>query len=110
MELKGLMNVASMPQIRGVDSLTPTPVESGGASPAGGKKVSFAEYLTHQMEETNRLGVEAEHAIQRSVLGEETNPHQTMMAVQKADISLTLLTSIKDRLERAYTDLIKTPI
>ena len=110
MELKGLMNVTSMPSIRGVESLTPRSVEQGGETPSGGKKVSFADYLAHQMEETNRLGIEAEQAIQRSVLGEETNPHQTMMAVQKADISLTLLTSIKDRLERAYTDLIRTPI
>lgn len=110
MEMKGLMNISSMPQIRGVDSITPR--ESGGidSSPKSGKAVSFAEYLQHQIEETNQLGLEAENAIQRSVLGEETNPHQTMMAVQKADISLTLLTSIKDRLERAYTDLIRTPI
>lgn len=112
MEIKGLSMLDQMRMIRGVESIVPKKAEEiGGAGQApGGKKVSFSEYLSHQLEETNRLGIEAEQSIQRSIMGEEDNPHATMIAVQKADISLSLLMSVKERIERAYQELIRTPI
>ena len=76
----------------------------------GEQKQSFGEFLIRQIEAANRDGVEAERAIQRSIAGEETNPHETIIAVQKASVSLTLMMGIKERLERAYQELIRTPI
>ena len=113
MEIKGMSMLDQLRTIRGVESVTPNKTEGmgnqgGGAAP--GNKVSFGEFLSQQFEESNRLGLEAEKAIQRSVTGEEQNPHAAMIAVQKADISLTLLMSLKERIERAYTELIRTPI
>jgi len=109
MEIKGLSMLDQLRTIRGVDSITPK-TQAGGVQGAPGNKVSFGEFLSQQFEESNRLGIEAEKAIQRSVSGEDPNPHAAMIAVQKADISLTLLMSLKERIERAYTELIRTPI
>lgn len=112
MEIKGLSMLDQMRTMRGVESITPKSTEGGAGLEEGGKgkKVSFGEFLMHHMEQTNQLGLEAEQAIQRSILGEETNPHQTMIAVEKADISLSLMMSVKERIERAYQELIRTPI
>ncbi len=115
MEIKGLSMLDQLRGMRGVESIIPKKTEAlpegVDLSPQpGGKKVSFGEFLSQQFEESNRLGIEAEQAIQRSVMGTETNPHAAMIAVQKADVSLTLLMSLKERIERAYQELIRTPI
>ena len=94
--------------VRGVESIIP----KGNATPevGGSPKTSFADYLTQQFDTVNEQGLEAEKAIQRSILGKDENPHQTMIAVQKAEISLTLLMSVKERIERAYQEIIRMPI
>lgn len=50
----------------------------------------------HQYEESNRLGIEAEQAMQRSLLGQSENPHEAVIAVQKAGISLSLMMVLKN--------------
>lgn len=110
MEIKGLSMLDQLKMIKGVEGIVPKKTEIDTPEPSGGKKVSFAEFLSNQMSEVNNSGLEAEKAIQRSVMGQETNPHETLIAVQKADISLSLMMSIKDRIERAYQEIIKTPV
>ena len=73
-------------------------------------KVPFSDFLLQQFNQANTQGLEAEAAIQRSLTGEEVNPHATIIAVQKANVSLTLMMGIKERLERAYQELIRTPL
>ena len=112
MEIKGMSMLDQLKSIRGVQDIVPKSSGIGGQEnqTPGGKKVSFTEFLQQQFNETNNLGIEAENAIQRSITGQERSPHEAMIAVQKADISLTLLMSLKERIERAYQDIIRTPI
>ena len=76
----------------------------------GVKKQSFSDLLMHQYEETNKLGLDAENAMQRSILGQSENPHEAVIAVQKASLSLSMMMGIKERLERAFQEIIRTPI
>ncbi len=69
---------------------------------------SFGDFLVQQLEQVNTDGLEAERTINRTIQGKEENPHAAVIAVQKAEISLTLLMSVKERIERAYQELIKT--
>ncbi len=75
-----------------------------------GEKLSFSELLGQQLSNANALGLEADKALAQEVAGENVQPHSTIIAVQKASISLTLMMSIKERLERAYQELIRTPL
>lgn len=75
-----------------------------------GEKLSFSELLGQQISNANSLGLEADKALESAVAGENAQPHSTIIAVQKASISLTLMMSIKERLERAYQELIRTPL
>ncbi|MCB0322895.1 MAG: flagellar hook-basal body complex protein FliE [Bdellovibrionales bacterium] len=77
---------------------------------SNGGQVSFVDFLSQQFQTANQSGIEAERALEQAVLGEEVNPHNTVIAVQKASISLTLMMTIKERLERAYQELIRTPL
>jgi flagellar hook-basal body complex protein FliE len=93
---------------RGFDSISPKSIPSEGSE--SGAVQSFGDMLLQKYEETNSLGVEAERAIQRSILGEDQNPHEAVIAVQKASVSLSLMMGVKERLERAFQELIKMPI
>lgn len=88
------------------------PSQSSPITPevSGGQKTSFSEVLMKQYEESNTLGIEAEQAMQKSLLGQADNPHDTVIAIQKATVSLSLMMSIKERLERAYQEIIRTPV
>ena len=96
--------------VRGVESIIPKGGATATPEVGGAPKTSFADYLSQQFETVNTQGIEAEKAIQRSIMGQDENPHQTMIAVQKAEISLTLLMSVKERIERAYQEIIRMPI
>lgn len=93
---------------RGFESISPKSIPSEASE--SGAVQSFGDMLLQKYEETNNLGVEAERAIQRSILGEDQNPHEAVIAVQKASVSLSLMMGVKERLERAFQELIKTPI
>lgn len=94
--------------MRGITA--PKPVEEAGqASPEKGK-VSFGEFLARQFNDVNAQGLNAERAIERALEGKEVNPHNTIIAVQKANISLTLMMTIKERLERAYQEIIRMQV
>ncbi len=76
-------------------------------SDGDGQKVSFGELLTKSMAEVNRAGVNADREVNLSITGKATNPHGALLALQEAEISFNLMTSIKDRLEQAYQQLVR---
>ena len=106
--------------MRGADSLSPRTRHIGedsgvldtGVPKTDGvpdkNKPSFSEFLLEQFNESNQLGMEADRRIDMSVRGEDPSPHETIIAIQKADVSFNLLLSIKDKLEQAYQTLIRT--
>ncbi len=96
--------------LKSIDSVTSNKNESSNGTASGASAVSFGEMLMQKFEETNAHGIEAEKAIQRSLTGEDQNPHDAVIAIQKASLSLTLMLGIKERLEKAYQDIIRTPI
>ena len=111
MEIKGLSLSDQLRMMRNVPSIQPIdkPGLDQDRSPKPGQ-VSFGEVLAKQFETANTSGVNAEKAIQQALMGETSNPHSTVIAVQKASVSLTLMMSIKERLERAYQDIIRMQI
>jgi flagellar hook-basal body complex protein FliE len=111
MKIQGIDLSEEMKMMRGVGGVRPRDIaELDKTGPGKTEKMSFGEFLSKQFEEVNHHGVEAEKAIQRAVAGEEVNPHSTMIAVQKARVSLTLMMSIKERLERTYQELLRMQI
>ena len=96
--LKGIRSVPGMGESLGV---TPTD---------GTKKTSFMEMLSNKISEVNNLGLESDRAIQRSLTGESDNPQDTVLAIQKAAISFELMLNIKQRIEQAYQELIRTHV
>ncbi len=114
MEIKGMSLTDQMQMMKGLQPIVaPTKPNSGETptqAPEESQGVSFADYLQAKVEEVNQLGVDADKKIESAMRGEEENPHATMIALQKADISFNLLMSVKDRIIEAYQQVIRTPI
>ena len=109
MDLKGIGLADQLRMIQGVEDVSKK--SAPGAAPQKvGQSKSFAEFLSQQVSDANQAALGADKAVERAVAGEEANPHSTMIALQKAEITFTLLMAIKDRIEQAYQQLLRMQI
>lgn len=93
--------------IRGIASLQSEKAGNDISGVGQDKKLSFSEILAKSLEEVNALGVKADREINLSISGNSPNPHSALLALQEAEISFNLMTTIKDRLEQAYQQLVR---
>jgi flagellar hook-basal body complex protein FliE len=66
---------------------------------------SFGRILQDSLNEVNKLQNQADRSIERLATGEEKDIHNTMIMIQKAQISFELMTQIQNRLLTAYDEL-----
>jgi flagellar hook-basal body complex protein FliE len=107
MEIKGLSLSDQLQMLKGVEPITPRSTTSV-VDPA--KKQDFLDFLKTQLQEANNVGLEADQKIQDTIEGKVANPHETIIAIQKADVSFRLMMSVKDQLEQAYQQIMRTSI
>lgn len=88
----------------GIEGAQKLPEDSGNG------KVSFGDFLMRSIDRVNELGVDADRQMQMAITGKQPNPHAALLAVQEAEISFTLMMSIKERLEAAYQQLSRMQI
>jgi flagellar hook-basal body complex protein FliE len=87
----------------------------GGASqiaqqtPQSGS-VSFGQMLEGSMERVNQLQKEADANINNLANGQQTDIHQTMIAVEKASVSFELLMQIRNKVIAAYDQIMRMPV
>lgn len=111
MEINPLGLADRLRMMKGVEPMTP-PSNGVDKAPgaAGEKTTSFAEFLENQFKEVNSVSLDAEKKVQDSIEGKIDNPHETIIALQKADISFRLMLSVKQQLESAYQQIMRTSI
>lgn len=107
MEIKGLPLTDQLRMLKGVEPMSPRSTQ-GVVDPA--KKQDFLDFLKTQLNEVNNIGLEADKKIQDTIEGRVANPHETIIAIQKADVSFKLMMSVKDQLEQAYQQIMRTSI
>lgn len=78
-------------------------------SAASGRE-SFAEMLTKNLAEVNNLQVEANTAMQKLASGENKNIHETMLAVEKAEIAFKSMNQIRMKVIDAYKEVMRMQI
>ena len=70
----------------------------------------FANVLQTAVENVNRLQHEAGDAVQTFVAGRAASIHDTMIAMEKADISLRFLTQVRNKAVEAYQEIMRMQI
>jgi flagellar hook-basal body complex protein FliE len=73
-------------------------------------QISFSELLKKSLNEVNHLQVEANSLIEKLVSGKTKNIHETMLAVEKADIAFRAMNQIRQKVIDSYQEIMKMQI
>ena len=84
--------------------------QAGVAESAHGVHRPFADFLKAQVESVNHLQKEADTAVAAMVTGESGNLHETMIALDKADVSFRTLTRVRTKIIDAYHEVMRMNI
>ncbi len=71
---------------------------------------SFGNMLKNHLQDINRLQNEAHKAVESLSVGNEKNIHETMIALEKADISFKLMMQVRDKIVKAYEEIMRLPV
>ena len=71
---------------------------------------SFADMLKESVEKVNTLQSEADVAINDLALGNSKDVAQTMIMVEKADISFRLMMQVRNKILQAYEEVMRTQV
>jgi flagellar hook-basal body complex protein FliE len=66
----------------------------------------FKKVLKHSTEEVNKLLGEADQSAQAMVLGKQ-DIHQTMIAMEQANLSLRLMIQVRNKMISAYEEIMR---
>jgi flagellar hook-basal body complex protein FliE len=105
MEIKAGNLFDELRMLRGVE-----PITNGQGPKAAVGGVSFSDLLEQKLGEVNQLGLEADKKIQEAIEGRSENPHETQIAIQKADVAFKLMLSVKEQIEQAYQTVMRSSI
>ena len=96
-----------MDQIKSITFPTPSFVDKGTASQTtGGAPASgFMNTLQQAISKANDIQLEAGQATEALMTGQTQNIHQTMVALQEADVSFQLMMQIRNKLVSAYEEI-----
>ena len=77
---------------------------------SGKPEKGFGEFLKDSIKKVNSLQLDADDAIKKFASGETKNIHETMLAMQKADISFRLMMQIRNKLVEAYQEVMRIQV
>ncbi len=74
------------------------------------KKGSFGGMLKGAIGEVNQLQNKADASIEQLIAGESKNLHETMIAMEKADISFRLMMEVRNKIIEAYQEVMRMQV
>lgn len=87
------------------------PAESSGAAPIHDLKGGgFFETLQKSMEEVNADQLQADGSIKDLIAGKSKNIHETMLQIQKAELSLKTMMQVRNKILEAYKEIIRMQV
>ena len=69
--------------------------------------MSFGNMLAQSLEEVNRLHMAADEAVEKLAAGKQKNIHETMIALEKADVAFQLLMQVRNKIIAAYETIMR---
>lgn len=94
--------------------ILPTPISLTGDKPSAKSGATLVDQLSDRfskmLDEVNTLQVAADKKIEEFATSKEKDLHGTMIAMQKADVSLRLLLQVRSKLTSAYQEIMRTQL
>ena len=91
-----------------LQSLTPLSIQKKGKPEGAGN--SFSTMLQSSIKEVNQLQNEADSSIDQLIVGKSRNLHETMIALEKADISFRLMMEVRNKIIDAYHEIMRMQV
>lgn len=73
-------------------------------------KNSFKQVLVDSINRVNGLQQEADHAVAELSAGNNRDIHQTMIALEKADVSFQLMMQVRNKIISAYEEIMRMQV
>ena len=70
----------------------------------------LSDSFSKTLQEVNHLQASADKKIEEFATSKDKDIHGTMIAMQKADVSLRLLMQVRSKLTQAYVELMRTQL
>ena len=70
----------------------------------------FEGWLKEQVADVNQQIVDSDQKLRQLALGEAENLHQVMMSLEKAKLSFSLVTEVRNKLLEAYQDIMRMQV
>jgi len=71
---------------------------------------SFGQVLTQSLNDVNKLQKEADQAIDALASGQQQDIHNTMIAMEKADVAFRLIMEIRNKVISAYETIMRMQV
>jgi len=99
-----------MSTIKSVDLVYRPVPTAGNRAPGESPKGDFASELKNALGEVNQLQRQAEQAIQQLVGEGKGDLQETMIALEKADVSFRLMMQIRNKVLDAYQEIMRMQV
>lgn len=93
---------------KGLESLT-SPQTTAKPNEAENSQ-SFGKILARSLHQVNQLHLDSDQAVGRLASGQQKDIHQTMIAMEKADVVFQLLMQIRNKIVSAYETVMRMPV
>jgi flagellar hook-basal body complex protein FliE len=74
------------------------------------KEKPFSEMLKNSLSEVNKLQRDADLAIREIAAGKDKDIHQTMIALEKAEISFQFMMQVRNKIIAAYQEVMRMQV
>jgi flagellar hook-basal body complex protein FliE len=98
------MDIKDLAQVPLSVELATNKKQSAGPASEG---ESFGNVLQSSLDEVNRLQQQADAAITALSTGEDVSLHETMIAMEQADVSFRLMMEVRNKIVEAYQEIIR---
>ncbi len=71
---------------------------------------NFSELLKDSFEKVNEYHSQADRAVKELLAGRTKNIHETMLTLEKADLSLKLMMQVRNKLLDAYREIMRMQV
>jgi flagellar hook-basal body complex protein FliE len=101
-----------MSEINKMNFLLPNKLETSTTSQASKTEstVDFSAMLKDALKDVNDAQLTADDAVQKVLSGESKDIHSTMIALQKADVSLKMMLEVRNKIMDAYQEIMRTQV
>jgi flagellar hook-basal body complex protein FliE len=98
-------------EIKGIDRILPPnvepPAKGGGASR---ETRDFGAVLSESLAAVNQLQAEADQATEALATGRGISLHETMIALERADLSFRLMMQVRNKIVEAYQEILRIQV